>query len=32
MAAASAHNPTVTNGSARILYLLPEGAIEFTGC
>jgi len=26
----SAHHPTVTNGPARILYLLPGGAIEFT--
>lgn len=26
----SAHRPTVTNGSALILYLLPEGAIQFT--
>lgn len=27
---ASAHKPTVTDGSAYVLYLLPEGAIEFT--
>ncbi|WP_219894275.1 DUF4863 family protein [Aquisediminimonas profunda] len=27
---ASAHNPTVTDGKALILYLLPGGAIEFT--
>lgn len=27
---ASAHNPTVTGGSAFVLYLLPQGAIEFT--
>lgn len=27
----SAHHPTVTGGDAYILYLLPEGAIEFTG-
>lgn len=26
----SAHRPTVTGGKALILYLLPEGAIEFT--
>jgi hypothetical protein len=26
----SAHRPTVTRGRARVLYLLPEGAIEFT--
>jgi hypothetical protein len=26
----SAHHPTVTNGSAHVLYLLPDGAIEFT--
>ena len=26
----SAHNPTVTQGKAIVLYLLPEGAIEFT--
>lgn len=25
------HHPTVTDGDAYILYLLPEGAIEFTG-
>ncbi|WP_027797997.1 DUF4863 family protein [Paraburkholderia acidipaludis] len=28
--AGSAHCPTVANGEALILYLLPEGAIEFT--
>jgi len=27
----SAHHPTVTGGEAYVLYLLPEGAIEFTG-
>jgi len=27
----SQHHPTVTGGDAYILYLLPEGAIEFTG-
>jgi hypothetical protein len=26
----SAHHPTVTEGKAWVLYLLPEGAIEFT--
>lgn len=26
----SAHHPTVTDGKALILYLLPSGAIEFT--
>ena len=26
----SAHRPTVTQGRALVLYLLPEGAIEFT--
>lgn len=26
----SAHRPTVTGGRAYVLYLLPEGAIEFT--
>lgn len=26
----SAHHPTVTGGNALVLYLLPEGAIEFT--
>jgi hypothetical protein len=26
----SAHRPTVANGKALVLYLLPEGAIEFT--
>ncbi len=25
------HHPTVTGGDAYVLYLLPEGAIEFTG-
>lgn len=29
--AGSAHRPTVSAGRAIILYLLPEGAIEFTG-
>ena len=29
--AGSAHHPTVTDGSAYVLYLLPDGAIEFTG-
>ena len=28
--AGSAHSPTVTGGKALVLYLLPEGAIEFT--
>jgi hypothetical protein len=27
----SAHNPTVTDGTALVLYLLPDGEIEFTG-
>ncbi|MDA7965067.1 DUF4863 family protein [Ruegeria sp.] len=27
----SDHHPTVSGGDAYILYLLPEGAIEFTG-
>lgn len=27
----SAHRPTVTEGRALVLYLLPDGAIEFTG-
>lgn len=27
----SAHRPTVTGGRAYVLYLLPEGAIKFTG-
>ena len=27
----SAHHPTVTDGKALVLYLLPEGKIEFTG-
>jgi hypothetical protein len=26
----TAHHPTVTDGKALVLYLLPEGAIEFT--
>jgi len=26
----TAHVPTVTGGKARVLYLLPQGAIEFT--
>jgi len=26
----TAHNPTVSEGRALVLYLLPEGAIEFT--
>ena len=26
----TAHSPTVTGGTALVLYLLPEGAIEFT--
>jgi len=28
--AGSAHHPTVTGGKALVLYLLPDGAIEFT--
>ncbi len=28
--AGHAHNPTVTGGKAIVLYLLPDGAIEFT--
>jgi len=28
--AGSAHHPTVTQGRAFVLYLLPDGAIEFT--
>jgi hypothetical protein len=28
--AGSAHRPTVTKGRALVLYLLPQGAIEFT--
>jgi hypothetical protein len=28
--AGSAHNPTVMNGAALVLYLLPNGEIEFT--
>lgn len=27
----SAHNPTVSDGKALVLYLLPKGKIEFTG-
>ncbi len=27
----TAHHPTVTDGEALVLYLLPDGAIEFTG-
>jgi hypothetical protein len=27
----SAHRPTVTGGEALVLYMLPEGKIEFTG-
>ncbi|MBP6368696.1 MAG: DUF4863 family protein, partial [Burkholderiales bacterium] len=26
----SAHSPTVAGGRALVLYLLPQGAIEFT--
>ena len=26
----SAHQPTVSNGRALVLYLLPEGSIEFS--
>jgi hypothetical protein len=26
----SAHKPTVSGGRAYVLYLLPEGAIQFT--
>jgi len=29
-AAGSAHRPTITNGRALVLYLLPDGSIEFT--
>ena len=29
--AGSDHHPTVTNGQALVLYMLPEGSIEFTG-
>jgi len=29
-AAGSAHRPTVSDGRALVLYLLPEGSIEFT--
>lgn len=28
--AASAHSPTISNGRALVLYLLPDGSIEFT--
>lgn len=28
--AGSAHTPTISNGHALVLYLLPEGSIEFT--
>jgi hypothetical protein len=28
--AGSAHSPTVRNGRALVLYLLPQGQIEFT--
>ena len=27
----SAHHPTISGGEAYVIYLLPEGAIEFTG-
>lgn len=27
----TAHRPTVTDGNAMVLYLLPDGEIEFTG-
>ncbi|MGA7328046.1 MAG: DUF4863 family protein [Rhodomicrobium sp.] len=27
----SSHHQTVSGGDAYVLYLLPEGAIEFTG-
>lgn len=27
----SAHHPTISGGAAYVIYLLPEGAIEFTG-
>jgi hypothetical protein len=27
----SAHHPTVAGGEALVLYLLPDGQIEFTG-
>ena len=27
----TAHNPTVTDGTALVLYLLPDGEIDFTG-
>ena len=29
--AGSAHHPTVTGGEALVLYLLPDGEIDFTG-
>ena len=29
-AAGSAHRPTISNGRALVLYLLPDGSIEFT--
>ena len=29
--AGSDHHPTISGGDAYVLYLLPEGAIEFTG-
>jgi len=29
--AGSAHHPTVTDGRALVLYMLPDGEIEFTG-
>lgn len=29
-AAGTAHHPTVSNGRALVLYLLPDGSIEFT--
>jgi hypothetical protein len=28
--AGSAHHPTVTEGRALVLYLLPQGSIQFT--
>jgi hypothetical protein len=31
MPAGSAHKPTVSRGRALVLYLLPQGRIEFTG-
>jgi hypothetical protein len=30
MPAGSSHRPTVSQGRALVLYLLPQGAIEFT--